>query len=290
MFIEGKSQSTIASTLTKEGVPTPSGKTKWQYNVVDSILRNEKYKGSALLQKKYTVDFLTKKLKKNNGEVAQYYVEDSHPAIINPDEWELVQAELELNNQVRSHGNNVRDDNDEFWRELSKIDNVFVSRYNCYYEDDNVIIYMLEASYDYYYRDYKNEAKDILLNKIKEDKKLFDNMNNDKVKIVICHSPIYMTDSDILNEFKDFNFIFCGHMHNGMIPYLCDKIIRNNRGIVSPYGKLFSNNTRGTIDINNIHLIINGGITKLSKSSGIFSYFNFIYPISLDNIVINRKM
>lgn len=107
MFIEGKSQSTIASTLTKEGVPTPSGKTKWQYNVVDSILRNEKYKGSALLQKKYTVDFLTKKLKKNNGEVAQYYVEDSHPAIINPDEWELVQAELELNNQVRSHGNNV---------------------------------------------------------------------------------------------------------------------------------------------------------------------------------------
>lgn len=107
MFIEGKSQSTIASTLTKEGVPTPSGKTKWQYNVVDSILRNEKYKGSALLQKKYTVDFLTKKLKKNNGEVAQYYVEDSHPAIIKPDEWELVQAELELNNQVRSHGNNV---------------------------------------------------------------------------------------------------------------------------------------------------------------------------------------
>ena len=52
----------------------------------------------------------------------------------------------------RSHGNNVCDDNDEFWCELSKIDNVFVSRYNCYYEDDNVIIYMLEASYDYYYR------------------------------------------------------------------------------------------------------------------------------------------
>ena len=46
----------------------------------------------------------------------------------------------------------------------------------------------------------------------------------------------------------------------------------------------------GDIDINNIHLIINGGITKLPVSSGIFSYFNFIYPISMDNIVINRKM
>ena len=44
----------------------------------------------------------------------------------------------------RRYGNNVYDDNDEFWYELSKIDNVFVSRYNCYYEDDNVIIYMLK--------------------------------------------------------------------------------------------------------------------------------------------------
>lgn len=109
MFIEGKSQSTIARILTEENIPTPGGKTKWQYNVIDSILRNEKYKGSALLQKKYTVDFLTKKLKKNNGEVAQYYVEDSHPAIISPDEWELVQTELELRDglETRNRRDNV---------------------------------------------------------------------------------------------------------------------------------------------------------------------------------------
>ena len=41
-----------------------------------SILLNEKYKGDALLQKKFTVDFLTKKQKVNEGEVPQYYVED----------------------------------------------------------------------------------------------------------------------------------------------------------------------------------------------------------------------
>ena len=39
-----------------------------------SILQNEKYKGDALLQKGFTVDFLTKKFKKNEGEVPQYYV------------------------------------------------------------------------------------------------------------------------------------------------------------------------------------------------------------------------
>ena len=61
-----------------------------------SILTNEKYYGAARLQKRYTVDFLQKKMKINEGEVPQYYVEHSHPAIIAPDEWERVQLELKL--------------------------------------------------------------------------------------------------------------------------------------------------------------------------------------------------
>ena len=65
----------------------------WTTSTIESILTNEKYKGSALLQKKFTVDFLTKKTKINEGEVPQYYVEESHPAIIPPEEFELVQAE-----------------------------------------------------------------------------------------------------------------------------------------------------------------------------------------------------
>ncbi len=48
----------------------------------------------ARLQKKFTVDFLTKKMKVNEGEVPQFYVEGSHPAIVDPAEWELVQQEL----------------------------------------------------------------------------------------------------------------------------------------------------------------------------------------------------
>lgn len=95
LFIEGKATCGIAKQLTAEGIPTPSGKTKWQSSTVESILTNEKYKGDALLQKAFTVDFLTKKQKKNEGEVPQYYVENSHPAIIEPDEWRLVQNEFE---------------------------------------------------------------------------------------------------------------------------------------------------------------------------------------------------
>ena len=94
MFIEGTSTGAIAKHLTDSKIPTPAGKAVWQRHTIESILQNEKYKGSALLQKKYTVDFLQKKMKVNEGEVPQYYVEHSHPAIIAPDEWERVQLEL----------------------------------------------------------------------------------------------------------------------------------------------------------------------------------------------------
>lgn len=94
LFLYGKSPSAIATYLTDEGILTPSGKAVWRASVVESILTNEKYKGDAILQKKFTVDFLTKKQKVNEGEVAQYYVTNSHPAIIEPEIFDLVQYEL----------------------------------------------------------------------------------------------------------------------------------------------------------------------------------------------------
>ena len=94
MFIEGMSVSHIAKTLTDEGIPTPAGKQKWQNSTIESILTNEKYKGDARLQKRFTTDFLTKKTKVNEGEVPQYYVRNSHPAIIEPGAWDQVQKEM----------------------------------------------------------------------------------------------------------------------------------------------------------------------------------------------------
>ena len=94
LFIEGKTPCTIAKILTEEGIKTPGSKDKWGSTVIESILTNEKYKGSALLQKTFTVDFLEKKMKTNEGEVPQYFIEHSHDAIIPPEDWELVQVEI----------------------------------------------------------------------------------------------------------------------------------------------------------------------------------------------------
>lgn len=93
-FMQGKTPGGIAKELTRDGVPTPAGKAEWRATTVASILQNEKYCGSARLQKRFTTDFLTKKQKKNEGEVPQYYIEKSHDAIIDPEEWDAVQDEL----------------------------------------------------------------------------------------------------------------------------------------------------------------------------------------------------
>ena len=103
MFLEGKTPAGICRHLDANSIPTPSGKQKWSQTTVNSILRNEKYKGDALLQKRFTVDFLTKRMKTNTGEVPQFYVEGSHEGIISPNEFDLVQAEIERRKGIGGH-------------------------------------------------------------------------------------------------------------------------------------------------------------------------------------------
>ena len=74
LFMEGKTSSATAKDLTDSDIPSPGGKKRWQVATVDSILGKEKHKCDALLQKRFTVDFLSKKMKDNEGEVPQYYV------------------------------------------------------------------------------------------------------------------------------------------------------------------------------------------------------------------------
>ncbi len=105
LFLSGKTPTGIATLLTREGVKTPAGKEKWSTSTVRSILTNEKYKGDALLQKSFTTDFLTKKTKINEGEIPQYYVENNHEAIIDPEVFEMVQVEFERRSAAKSsHG------------------------------------------------------------------------------------------------------------------------------------------------------------------------------------------
>lgn len=100
-FLDGYATKEIADMLNMNGITTARGVSDWQANAVCRILRNEKYTGDALLQKTYTVDCITHKHKKNNGERAMYLVTDCHPAIIDRDMFNLVQQELARRNSKR---------------------------------------------------------------------------------------------------------------------------------------------------------------------------------------------
>lgn len=93
-YLEGFSTFQIAKELTEKGIKTPAGKEKWHPSSVMSILRNEKYKGDALIQKFFTKDFLTHELVENKGEIPQYYVEGHHDGIVTPEQFDQVQAEI----------------------------------------------------------------------------------------------------------------------------------------------------------------------------------------------------
>ena len=95
MFLEGMGFYEICKELNKEKIPTPMGKKTWYYSVVRSILQNEKYIGDAILQKTFSISFLTKKRKKNEGEVPKYYVTNGHPAIISRELYIRVKRKIE---------------------------------------------------------------------------------------------------------------------------------------------------------------------------------------------------
>lgn len=78
----------------KMGRRTATGKNIWSKGEVQRILKNEKYVGDALLQKSFTVDCITHKVVKNNGERPMYLVTDHHTPIVDRDTFNRVQQEL----------------------------------------------------------------------------------------------------------------------------------------------------------------------------------------------------
>lgn len=97
LYLDGMGLHRIAKQLNHEKVPTVTG-AKWYDTTIRNILRNEKYKGSALLQK-YFQDGVNGKKRLNVGEVEQYFIEDNHEAIISKDDWQVVQEKLNQNSR-----------------------------------------------------------------------------------------------------------------------------------------------------------------------------------------------
>ena len=92
-FLQGLSAEQTEVQLEKMGVKSYTGG-HFSNASIRSILKNEKYTGNMLLQKVFIEDHVTHKSKPNNGELPQYWVENSHEAIIDLETYEKVQAEI----------------------------------------------------------------------------------------------------------------------------------------------------------------------------------------------------
>lgn len=109
-YIGGMSGGKIAEKLKRLNVNTVKGGV-WTGKRVISLIKNEKYTGNALLQKKFVVDHLSKKLVCNKGHLPKYYAEDTHPAIIEQETFDKAQAIL----QKRSMGCKTKTDTNNLY-------------------------------------------------------------------------------------------------------------------------------------------------------------------------------
>lgn len=118
-FLEGATPAIIARELNLAGIPCPSRKSllgedeieaakarkktaRWSPSTIESILTNEKYKGDAILQKTYCTDYIKKTFVVNDGsEIPKYYAQNSHPAIVSAEVFDLTQMELEWRRSLK---------------------------------------------------------------------------------------------------------------------------------------------------------------------------------------------
>ncbi len=121
-YLKGKGTFTIAKELNEENIPTVAGG-RWQESTILNILKNEKYKGDAILQKYYTPDHLRKVSVRNEGVIDSYYIEDNHSPIVSREMWEQVQ--IEIAKRAKAKGNKAGDTK-KIYKQISINRNAFL--------------------------------------------------------------------------------------------------------------------------------------------------------------------
>lgn len=100
-YVNGSGPAEIARIMRRSGVKSYFGGV-WTPKRVQVLLKNEKYAGDMLLQKKYVSDHLTKMIKINHGELPQYFVEGSHPGIVSRETFMEARTIMRINAMINN--------------------------------------------------------------------------------------------------------------------------------------------------------------------------------------------
>ena len=101
-YESGASLRNLQDWLEENQIKTVLGESKWTTTSIKSILTNEKYCGDVLLQKTFRTDVISKKVIKNVGQMAQYYMPDHHEGIVSREQYNAVKAEMARRSALRS--------------------------------------------------------------------------------------------------------------------------------------------------------------------------------------------
>lgn len=105
-FLDCYSYMEIANHLNQEKIPTRLGGKEWTNTQIRNILTNEKYAGDCLFQKTFVSDPIRHIHTRNTGQVTQYYLEDCYPAIVDKNDWRVVQLMIkQLNGKQPTDSN-----------------------------------------------------------------------------------------------------------------------------------------------------------------------------------------
>lgn len=135
-----------------------------------------------------------------------------------------------------------------------------------------------------------NPTKENKIGKIEELKKLNNiKLNDNKIKILLSHSPVYYKDKELLKLTKDYDYIISGHMHNGAVmPGLYD-LWNSSYGLISPTKKLFPSLTRNTLKTKDDKLIVNGALTTFHTKKIILKLLNSLYPYYMTELILTNN-
>lgn len=180
---------------------------------------------------------------------------------------------------VRKNGHKVYYFNDELFSKIKRIKNVYILD-NEIYKDGNIRFIGLTLPLDYYsYHENRNYFKRFTNN-------TFKSITNKTYNILLCHSPIFFEDEQMIKEVSlldNINLIVSGHIHAGLVPRCLRKKLKG-KGIVNPFHKFWPKRCYGFYSVADKKIIITPGVTKISAGNKFLIHFNFLFDIEMTEI------
>ncbi len=159
------------------------------------------------------------------------------------------------------------------------------------YEDERLYLYGISPDMDYYFYDSAHGGKSTIFSPEFEDKNILihdfkqipneqlHNLPKNKIKLFLCHSPVYLADKEIKPYLKDFDAYISGHMHNGVVPPAINDFWQSDRGILAPGNALLPRRTRNAIMTYKDPNIILGAIQTIQPGFNLEGLLSHAFPI-----------